>query len=178
MTRRRYTVVLASVALALSCQSARTSSEPLGSGVTVSRDFWPVKCTYGYSDAKPVLLAFDLSGYGVDDEEVVIGTLEGAGYTVELFVISTFRTMPRVDWPENAAPEVRRYVYPGTAVLLAMGIDADGTHHTFGGVHALCKSNPGAPDSITTIAQSLDAQIIREAFASQGIRTYERPKGR
>jgi hypothetical protein len=175
MRRRHYSVVLATVGLALNCQSARTDSDPPGSGITVDRDFWPVKCTYGYSDANPVLLAFDLAGYGRDADEVVVGTLEGAGYTVELSVINTFRTMPRVDWPENASPDVRRYVYPGTAVLLVMGMDADGTRHTFGGVHALCKSNPGAPDSITTIAQSLDARIVRDAFASHGIGPYERP---
>lgn len=107
MTRRRYSFVLATVGLALSCQSARTNSEPLGSGITVDREFWPVECAYGYSDAKPVLLAFDLARHGSDADEVVVETLEGAGYTVELFVINTFRTMPRVDWPENASPDVR-----------------------------------------------------------------------
>lgn len=178
MIRRRYsTLVLATVGLALSCQSARTNSEPPGSGITVGRDFWPVKCTYGYSDAEPMLLGFDLASYGWDADEVVVGTLEGAGYTVELFVFGTYRTMPRVDWPEDAPPEVRQYVYPGTAVLLVMGRDADDRRHTFGGVHALCKSNPGAPDSITAIAQSLDAQIVRDAFASRGIGPYQRSNG-
>ena len=176
-TARHHTYfVLALLGLTLGCQSATRSpaSEPPGSGIKVSRDFWPVECRFGYSDAKPMLLAFDLTSLGPHGDRVVVETLEGAGYTVELFVINTYRTMPRTDWPEVASPDVRGHTYPGTAVLLVMGIDEDGRRHTFGGVHALCKSEPGAPDSITTIAQSLDAQIIEKAFASHGIGPYRR----
>ena len=165
---------LALLGLTLGCQSARPSSPPAppGSGITLGRDFWPVECRFGYSDAKPVLLAFDLTSVGPHGERVVVETLERAGYTVELFVINTYRTVPRIDWPEAASPDVRRHTHPGTAVLLVMGMDADGRRHTFGGVHALCKSEPGAPDSITTVAQSLDARIVEEAFANSGIGPY------
>lgn len=178
-TRRPYIYfVLALLGLTLHCQSARTnSSGPPGSGIKIDRDFWPVECRFGYSDAKPVLLAFDLTTYGSEGERAVVETLEGAGYTVELFVILTYRTVPRTEWPERASPDVRRHTYPGTAVLLVMGTDADGRRHTFGGVHALCKSDPGAPDSITTIAQALDAQIVQDAFANRGIGPYRRSNG-
>jgi hypothetical protein len=171
VVNRFFISVLAGLTLVGGC---RSTPAPPGSGITISRDFWPVVCRYGELNAKPLTLAFDLSPRSEDAERELVEALESAGFAVELFVIGVYRTVPRTEWPAATSPAVRQYAHPGTAVALVMGRDEQGRRHAFGGVHVLCKSDPSAPDSIIALAQSLDAQAVREAFARRGFAPYVR----
>jgi hypothetical protein len=136
--------------------------------------FWDFRCRFGPAAAqtRDLRIDIDLSPLkgGIQDT-IIVAVFEDAGYTVEQPVMyGPYQTVPRIDWPADAPATVRAFTYPGTGIQLTAGLKADETPVAFGGVSLLCNSEPGAPDSVSLIAQQLEAQIVTAAFARRGFR--------
>ena len=135
--------------------------------------FWDFRCRFGPAAAqtRDLRIDIDLSPLKGIQDRIIVAAFENAGYTVEQPVkFGPYQTFPRTDWPADAPPSVRAFTYPGTGIQLTAGLKSDETPVAFGGVSLLCNSDPGAPDSVSLIAQQLEAQIVTAAFARRGFR--------
>jgi len=168
--------MLVAVLLVAACHTGAVYDTPAPktdpSGV-LHHFFWDFRCRFGPAAAqtRDLRIDIDLSPLKGIHDSIIVGVFENAGYTVEQPVkYGPYQTVPRTEWPADAPATVRAFTYPGTGVQLTAGLKPDEKPVAFGGVSLLCNSDPGAPDSVSMIAQQLEAQIVTAAFARRGFR--------
>jgi hypothetical protein len=157
-----------------------TPAPKADAGGVLHHFFWDFRCRFGPAAAqiRDLRIDIDLSPLEGPDDSIIVAVFEDAGYTVEQPVkYGPYQTVPRTDWPADAPATVRAFTYPGTGVSLTAGLKPDEKLVAFGGVSLLCNSDPGAPDSVSRIAQQLEAQVVTAGFARRGfhVRVGKKP---
>ena len=163
------------VALVAGCHSTggvrdASTPQPDPNGV-LHHFFWDFRCRFGPAagQTRDLRIDVDLSPLKGLQDSVIVGALEESGYSVEQPVSGgPYQTVPRTDWPPGTPGGLRVYTYPGTGVQLTEGLESDNKTVAFGGVSLLCKSDPGAPDSVGIVAQRLEAEVVSASFTRHG----------